>query len=52
MNITKNNSFLITSENLFHKYDGYCCPYCKNLPEILSFNEGNGIIKFNHKISN
>ena len=49
MNITKNNSFLFTSENLFHKYDGYCCPYCTNLPEILSFNEGNGIIKFKCK---
>ena len=40
---------LYTLENLFHKYDSYCCPYCTNLPEILNFNEGNGTIKFKCK---
>ena len=40
---------LYTLENLFHKYDSYCCPYCTNLPEILSYNEGNGMIKFKCK---
>lgn len=40
---------LYTLENLFHKYDSYCCPYCSNLPEILNFNEGNGTIKFKCK---
>jgi len=38
-----------TLENLFHKYDSYCCPYCSSLPEILSFNDGNGMIKLKCK---
>ena len=41
--------FSNTLENLFHKYDSYCCPYCSSLPEILSFNEGNGMIKLKCK---
>ena len=40
---------LYTLENLYHKFDSYCCPYCTNLPEILSYNEGNGTIKFKCK---
>ena len=54
MNIKKNeknndkkNTYNL--ENLFHKYDSYCCPYCTNLPEILNYNEGNGMIKFKCK---
>ena len=43
------NSLVYTLENLFHKYDGYSCPYCTNLPEILNFNETNGEIKFKCK---
>ena len=39
----------ITLENLYHKYDSYCCPYCSSLPEILSFNDGNGMIKLKCK---
>ena len=46
---SKNNNSLLAIENLFHKYDSYCCPYCTNLPEILSYNEGNGMIKFKCK---
>ena len=49
MNIIKKEPFVFTLENLVHKYDCYCCPYCTNLPEILSFNEGNGIVKFKCK---
>ena len=49
MNIIKKEPFVFTLENLIHKYDSYCCPYCTNLPEILSFNEGNGIVKFKCK---
>ena len=48
-NNSKKNQFVYTIENLFHKYDSYCCPYCTNLPEILNFNEGNGSIKFKCK---
>ena len=46
---TRKANSLYTLENLFHKYDSYCCPYCTNLPEILSYNEGNGTIKFKCK---
>ena len=45
----KKPNSLYTLENLFHKYDAYSCPYCTNLPEILSYNEGNGMIKFKCK---
>ena len=45
----RRNPSLYTLENLFHKFDSYCCPYCSNLPEILNFNEGNGTIKFKCK---
>ena len=48
-NEKKKTSNLYSLDNLFHKYDCYCCPYCTNLPEILSFNEGNGIVKFKCK---
>jgi hypothetical protein len=47
--IENTNSSVYTLENLFHKYNGYCCPYCTNLPEILNFNETNGEIKFKCK---
>ena len=47
MNLIKTKSqFVFTIDNLFHKYDSYCCPFCTNLPEILNYNEGNGMIKF------
>ena len=36
-------------DNIFHKYDTYCCPFCSSLPEILNFNEGNSIIKLKCK---
>ena len=48
-NKIKKNQFVFTLENLFHKYNSYCCPYCTSLPEILNFNEGNGTIKFKCK---
>ena len=44
--INKKSPFVFTIDNLFHKYDCYCCPYCTNLPEILNYNEGNGMVKF------
>ena len=47
--IENNNSSVYTLEKLFHKYEGYSCPFCTNLPEILNFNETNGIIKFKCK---
>ncbi len=43
------NSNYFNEENPFHKFDNYCCPYCNNLPEILSFTEGNDTIKFKCK---
>ena len=52
----KNNTNIIPkfipklySENIFHKYDSYSCPYCSALPEILNFNEINSTIKFKCK---
>ena len=47
--IERKRNSLYTLENLFHKYDTYSCPFCTNLPEILSYNEGNGMIKFKCK---
>ena len=47
-NVKKNIAFF-NRDNSQHKSDSYCCPYCTNLPEILSFNEGNNTIKFNCK---
>ena len=46
---TQRSNSLYTIDNLFHKYDSYCCPFCTKLPEILSYNEGNGNIKFKCK---
>ena len=48
-NNIKKNQLVFTIENLFHKYNSYCCPYCTSLPEILNFNEGNGTIIFKCK---
>ena len=36
-------------ENLFHKYNNYCCPFCSTLPEIFHYNERNGTIKLKCK---
>ena len=45
----RRNNSLFNIDKFIHKYDSYCCPYCTNLPEILSYNEGNGMIKFRCK---
>ena len=45
----KSKTSIYSLDNLFHKYDSYCCPYCPNLPEILNFNEGNSSIKYKCK---
>jgi hypothetical protein len=47
--LTEKRNSTLNIENFFHQYDSYCCPYCTNLPEILSYNEGNGMIKFKCK---
>ena len=39
----------LTQENLFHKYDSYCCTSCSAVPEILDYNEANHFIKFKCK---
>ena len=36
-------------ENIFHKYNSYCCHLCSTLPEILYYNEGNGTVKLKCK---
>ena len=45
----KRSNSVMTIENLYHKYDSYCCPFCNNLPEILNYNDGNGMIKLKCK---
>ena len=40
---------IYTLENLYHKYDSYCCHLCSALPEILNYSEGTGTIKLKCK---
>jgi Leucine-rich repeat (LRR) protein len=39
----------ISQDTFFHKYNTYCCPSCSALPEIISYNEVNGIINLECK---
>ena len=39
----------ISQDTFFHKYNSYCCPSCSSLPEIICYNEVNGIINLKCK---
>ena len=39
----------ISQDTFFHKYNTYCCPSCSAVPEIISYNEVNGIINLECK---
>ena len=43
MNAKKRYSFSL--DNLSHKFQSYCCPFCTSLPEILCYNQGSGTVK-------
>ena len=45
----KKKKTLNTRDNLFHKYDSYCCPLCSSLPEILHYNDINRSLKIKCK---